>query len=298
MTRYIPTDREVTNLVTLAGRILLECGAEATRVEDTMTRIAQSYGYEETQGYALNIFINFSLSPDHETRMVRIKKNDTNLRNIYLVNHVSRQIARQAIDFKEAYAMLKQLEHKQQRYALGHKMLFAGLISMGFLYLQGATWVQAIDFKEAYAMLKQLEHKQQRYALGHKMLFAGLISMGFLYLQGATWVDLLPAVLAGAMGYFVTEWMKSKELTLFIPDFLGAIVIGLIAIPLNHWLGSPNIGATITAAVMPIVPGVLITTAIQDLFGRHMLMFTAKFLEAIVTSFAIGAGVTTAFLIL
>lgn len=251
MTRYIPTDREVTNLVTLAGRILLECGAEATRVEDTMTRIAQSYGYEETQGYALNIFINFSLSPDHETRMVRIKKNDTNLRNIYLVNHVSRQIAR-----------------------------------------------QAIDFKEAYAMLKQLEHKQQRYALGHKMLFAGLISMGFLYLQGATWVDLLPAALAGAMGYFVTEWMKSKELTLFIPDFLGAIVIGLIAIPLNHWLGSPNIGATITAAVMPIVPGVLITTAIQDLFGRHMLMFTAKFLEAIVTSFAIGAGVTTAFLIL
>ncbi|MBT2831299.1 threonine/serine exporter family protein [Staphylococcus coagulans] len=251
MTQIIPSDREVTNLVILAGRILLECGAEATRVEDTMKRIAQSYGYDEAQGYALNIFINFSLSPDHDTRIVKIKKNDTNLRNVYLVNHISRQIAQ-----------------------------------------------HAIDFDRAYNILKEIEQKQPRYALGHKMLFAGMISLGFSYLQGAFWIDVFPAVLAGALGYFVTEWMKNKQLTLFIPDFLGAITIGLIAIPLNHWLGSPNIGATITAAVMPIVPGVLITTAIQDLFGRHMLMFTAKFLEAIVTSFAIGAGVTTAFLIL
>ena len=41
---------------------------------------------------------------------------------------------------------------------------------------------------------------------------------------------------------------------------------------------------------MPIVPGVLITNAIQDLFGGHMLMFTTKSLEALVTAFGIGAG--------
>ncbi|MCS4486526.1 threonine/serine exporter family protein [Staphylococcus americanisciuri] len=239
------------NIVMLAGRILLESGAEAKRVEDTMQRIAMSYGYEETQGYALNIFINFSLSPDHDTRMVKIQKSDTNLRKVFLVNHISRQIAQ-----------------------------------------------QKLSFDEAYQTLKSIDNTQHRYDLWHKMLFAGLISMGFLYLQGGSWQDLLPAVLAGAFGYFVTEYMKGKQLTLFIPDFLGAIVIGLVAIPINHWIGSPNLGATITAGVMPIVPGVLITTAIQDLFERHMLMFTAKFLEAIVTSFAIGAGITTAFLLL
>jgi len=51
------------------------------------------------------------------------------------------------------------------------------------------------------------------------------------------------------------------------------------------------------ASVMPIVPGVLITTAIQDLFSRHMLMFTAKFLEALVIAFAIGSGIAIAYLI-
>ena len=38
---------------------------------------------------------------------------------------------------------------------------------------------------------------------------------------------------------------------------------------------------------MPIVPGVLITNAIQDLFGGHMMMFTTKSLEALVTAFGI-----------
>lgn len=251
MVQSRPSDQDVMYIVMLAGRILLECGAEANRVEDTMQRIAIAYGYEETQGYALNIFINFSLSPDHDTRMVKIKKNDTNLHKVFLVNHISRQIAQ-----------------------------------------------QKVSFEEAYQTLKRIDKTSHRYALWHKMLFAGLISMGFLYLQGGGWQDLLPAVLAGALGYFVTEYMKGKQLTLFIPDFLGAFVIGAVAIPLNHWIGSPNLAATITAGVMPIVPGVLITTAIQDLFERHMLMFTAKFLEAIVTSFAIGAGITTAFILL
>lgn len=48
---------------------------------------------------------------------------------------------------------------------------------------------------------------------------------------------------------------------------------------------------------MPIVPGVLITNAVQDLFAGHMLMFTTKSLEALVTSFGIGAGVGTVLLI-
>ena len=48
---------------------------------------------------------------------------------------------------------------------------------------------------------------------------------------------------------------------------------------------------------MPIVPGVLITNSIQDLFGGHMLMFITKSLEALVTAFGIGAGVGTILII-
>ncbi|MDW4054015.1 threonine/serine exporter family protein, partial [Staphylococcus saprophyticus] len=58
-----------------------------------------------------------------------------------------------------------------------------------------------------------------------------------------------------------------------------------------------TIGPSLIASIMPIVPGVLITTAIQDLFSRHMLIFTAKFLEALVIAFAIGSGISIAYLL-
>ncbi|MGV8617579.1 threonine/serine exporter family protein [Pseudomonas aeruginosa] len=47
----------------------------------------------------------------------------------------------------------------------------------------------------------------------------------------------------------------------------------------------------IIAAVMPIVPGVLITNAKQYLFGCHMLMFTTKSIETLIPAYGIGAGV-------
>ena len=58
-----------------------------------------------------------------------------------------------------------------------------------------------------------------------------------------------------------------------------------------------SVSTIIISAVMPIVPGVLITNAIQDLFSGHMLMFTTKSLEALVTAFGIGAGVGTILII-
>ena len=64
----------------------------------------------------------------------------------------------------------------------------------------------------------------------------------------------------------------------------------MIAVTGHHFIPNGDLATIIIAAVMPIVPGVLITNAIQDLFG-HMLMFTTKSLEALVTSFGIRAGV-------
>lgn len=53
----------------MAGRILLESGAEGTRVEDTMTRIARKLGYSEVTAllpillfnlhYIMNLILEF-----------------------------------------------------------------------------------------------------------------------------------------------------------------------------------------------------------------------------------------------
>lgn len=61
----------------------------------------------------------------------------------------------------------------------------------------------------------------------------------------------------------------------------------------HHYILGGDLSTLLISSVMLIVPGVLITKAIQDLFGGHMMMFTTKSSEAQVTSFAIGAGVSS-----
>lgn len=238
-------------VILLAGKILLSSGAEVSRVEDTMRRMAISMGYYNSQGYVINVFINFSLSSDHDTRIIRIDKNITNLLKIFQVNSISRKLTSNRISIYEAHDNLKLIDHTT---------------------LSSALW--------------------------KKVIAAGLISLSFLYLLGGTWQYVIITLLAGSIGYFIVEYMQSKSLTMFIPEFIGSFILGSIAILGSKLLGvSGNLGSSIIASVMPIVPGVVITTAIQDLFSRHMLMFTAKFLEALVIAFAIGSGIAIAYLI-
>src|SRR5699024_10523896 len=105
------------------------------------------------------------------------------------------------------------------------------------------------------------------------------------------------ALIAGAFGYLVVEILSRHLHGKFIPEFMGALVIGTVAVLGSSIIQGGSISAIIISSVMPIVHGVLITNAIQDLFSGHMLMFTTKSLEALVTAFGIGAGVGTVLII-
>lgn len=242
--------KDVANTILLAGRILLQSGAETSRVEDTMFRMARSLGYKECQGYVINFLIHFTLDEDTKHKIVRIDQNSTNLFKIYQVNEISRKLV------------------------AGH-----------------------ISIQEADRMLRAMNTTLFDYPLWSKSLSAGIISFCFLYLQGGDFINVFTAVIAGIIGFIIVEMMKMKHTSLFIPELIGSMIVGSLSV-LGHKLApETQIGAIVIAGVMPIVPGVLITTAIQDLFGRHMLLFTAKFLEALVTSFAIGTGIAISLLI-
>lgn len=244
--QYIDTEREtlIKDVIMLAGRILLESGAEGTRVEDTMTRIAKSLGYSDSNSFVTNTVIQFTLHDETYPRLFRINARDTNLIKISQANEISRMISSNKIDLEDAK---HRLEH---------------------IYIA-----------------------ERDSSLSFKGIAAAIIALSFLYLQGGTLIDTLTAILAGGLGYLVVEILDRKLHAQFIPEFVGSLVIGMIAVTGHHFIPNGDLATIIIAAVMPIVPGVLITNAIQDLFGGHMLMFTTKSLEALVTSFGIGADV-------
>lgn len=52
-------ENKVIDVVLIAGRILLESGAETYRVEDTMNRIAHSYGLHNTYSLSVQLQLFF-----------------------------------------------------------------------------------------------------------------------------------------------------------------------------------------------------------------------------------------------
>lgn len=245
-------EKMAKDVIMLTGRILLESGAEGSRVEDTMTRIAITLGHKESNSFVTNTVINFMLHDESYPRMYRIRTRDTNLHRISRTNGISRRLALGDISLEDAFQELQKIYQEQ-------------------------------SIKNHY--------------LFYKFIAAAVISVSFLYLQGGHLTDVLTTLLAGSFGYIVVEILQQKLHAQFIPEFMGALVIGLVTIIGHNLIPGGSISTIIIAAVMPIVPGVLITNAIQDLFGGHMLMFTTKSLEALVTAFGIGAGVSTVLII-
>ncbi|MDU3969362.1 MAG: threonine/serine exporter ThrE family protein [Staphylococcus epidermidis] len=62
-------ENKVIDVVLIAGRILLEAGAETYRIEDTMNRIAHSYGLHDTYSFVTSTAIIFSLNDRTSTSL-------------------------------------------------------------------------------------------------------------------------------------------------------------------------------------------------------------------------------------
>ena len=71
----IETSREalIKDVVMIAARILLESGAEGTRVEDTMARIATKLGYPESNSFVTNTVIEFVYIMKHILGCIELK---------------------------------------------------------------------------------------------------------------------------------------------------------------------------------------------------------------------------------
>lgn len=251
MDELLETEEKIKDVVMLAARILLESGAEGTRVEDTMRYISTALGYKGSNSFVTNTVVTYLLHDETHPRIYRIQTRNTNLIRISETNSVSRNIVAGKMNLEQAMDRLRYIDEEVKDHSLSFKA-FAG----------------------------------------------GMVGLSFLYLQGGLLTDVPTAIVSGAVGYFVTEFISQKIEMQFIPEFIGAFIIALLAAFGNMLIPGGELGVIIISAVMPIVPGVLITNAIQDLFGGHMLMAMTKLLEALVTSFGIGAGVATVLILL
>lgn len=143
---FMANKATVERVCMIAGKIMLMSGAETHRVEDTMNRIANSYGMTDAQSYATPTGINFSAGITEVNNFLRITKRPTDLHKIHEVNEISRQIAAGELNLNNAYQRLKEIENKKAIYSPWIQILAAALASGCFTIMFQGKW---IDFLPA-----------------------------------------------------------------------------------------------------------------------------------------------------
>ena len=136
-------DRRVLNLAVCAGTILLQCGAEIARVEDTTKRIASAYG---VQNCSLFVMISgLFLTAENGKKQLYAKIQyiplaGTQLNKVDAVNQLSREISAGELSLDEAEQRMDDIQRMGGKSA-AEMLLAYGLGAAAFCRVIGGSWV-------------------------------------------------------------------------------------------------------------------------------------------------------------
>lgn len=126
---------------------------------------------------------------------------------------------------------------------------------------------------------------------GVSIFFCGLGSACFGYLFGGTLLDASVSFFAGILLQIFLIATDHRLESKFLTNILGsALVTALSLIALS--IGLPVMqDKVIIGAIMPLVPGIALTTSIRDFFNGDYLSGAIHMIDAILTAFCIAVGV-------
>lgn len=124
----------------LAGKIMMESGAETYRIEDTMIRMAVSQKMMDSHCFVTPTGIMFSPSNEMATRFVRINSRRTDLERVALVNAVSRKLVSGELTLQQAYEEMQIIDQTDYMFPIQIQVLAAAVASACFLILLGGGW--------------------------------------------------------------------------------------------------------------------------------------------------------------
>lgn len=132
-------DKKVLDLAMEAGRVLLDAGAEIFRVEETIQRIAMSFGVEKCSSFVLSTGIFLTAENDQGEIYASVKHipiQGARLHRIAAVNQLSREIAEGKYTLEDAGKRLEEIKKMPEKRSVT-KTLASAIGSASFCYMLG-----------------------------------------------------------------------------------------------------------------------------------------------------------------
>lgn len=124
----------------LAGKLLVQNGAETYRAEDTMLRMAVSQGYFNAESFVTSTGVFFSTGHGYPAKIAQVTRRSIDLDKIARINDLSRKFTTHQMTLGEAYEELINIE--RSNFFLHHvwQILLVALSSSSFVVLFQGTF--------------------------------------------------------------------------------------------------------------------------------------------------------------
>ena len=278
---------QALQLATEAGHILLENGAEISRVEETMTRIASAYGIEDESFFVLSNGI--IATGQHYARAEFIPIKGTQLAKVVEVNQLSRDVTAGERG-NELDVDMSQVVSTYQR--INVSTILTNSRNNTFKPIPVETLRQRIQ-----AIRTMPGKVWWEMTLG---IALGVSSFSILF--GGSLVDALATLVAGVLlGLFMT--FVSPHLSRLVGNVAGGLVGGILCILLYRLAmgieGLPqlHLANMIIGTIIALVPGVPFTNGMRDLANEDYIAGTTRLTDAFLVFLCIALGVALAFIV-
>ncbi|HAQ63002.1 MAG TPA: threonine/serine exporter [Ruminococcaceae bacterium] len=139
-------DRLLKNALDLGEQMLI-CGAEISRVEDTISRIANAYGSKRTDVFVITSVIFLTLTDDNEKTVTgtrRVKKYSTNLDKLHKYNDLSRRLCAQTPEDNSFETGIEKIK-AEKPYNLPVQCIFSAVVAAAFAVFFGGSIKDALS---------------------------------------------------------------------------------------------------------------------------------------------------------
>ena len=133
--------RKLQKLIIGMGEALLCYGAEISRVEETIQRVADHYQVEEVEMYVITngLFVNLHQQEDYTyTRLKYVPSISVNLKKLCDINELSRRIEQENLSIDTAFERLQEIQ-KAKNEPVWELVFSSGVGAAAFGYLFGGS---------------------------------------------------------------------------------------------------------------------------------------------------------------
>ncbi|MBP3739099.1 MAG: threonine/serine exporter family protein [Muribaculaceae bacterium] len=250
---------EVLEVAAKAGHILLENGAEISRVEDIMSRIASYFGVDSGNFFVLS---NGIFTTGRANKVSKSGGQASTYANVEFIPIRGIQLSKVVAVNRLSYDISNgKMSLAQARERLEH--------------------IEVSDPKPAW----------------EQILGSGIGAAGFCAVFGGGWIDCTVALVVGLLLYAFVLGVSNRYLSKIVGGICNALVATLLCIVSWRMGLGDSLANVIIGAIMPLIPGVPFVNGVRDLANSDYIAGFTRLTDAMLGFFCIAVGVSLVFVL-